>query len=265
MSGAVRPHIGIITNVGTSHLEHLGSRENIARAKLEILTGIQPGGHLLVQGDEPLLQDPALLVETGRSDVHILRLSLTDPAADVYARPAEAPENGGMAFDLTLPGAHWPGMTIPAPGTHMVQAAAFGATVGYLCGLDQGAVQAGLTRYRPAALRQTVDTYNACCAEGMDWDCFKPSEWLNPIAEAPFYGVKASLGTDGAFGGVEIDEKMRAKAADGGVVEGLYVTGDLASGRFINMAGIKKQILNDMSFALSSGYLAGTGAAAYVG
>lgn len=128
--------------------------------------------------------------------------------------------------------------------------------------IEELAEQMGLD---PTALRQTVDTYNACCAEGMDWDCFKPSEWLNPIAEAPFYGVKASLGTDGAFGGVEIDEKMRAKAADGGVVEGLYVTGDLASGRFINMAGIKKQILNDMSFALSSGYLAGTDAAAYVG
>jgi hypothetical protein len=54
---------------------------------------------------------------------------------------------------------------------------------------------------------------------------------------------------------------MQAQAADGGVVEGLYVTGDLASGRFISMAGIKKQIINDMSFALSSGFLAGTHAA----
>ena len=116
----------------------------------------------------------------------------------------------------------------------------------------------------PQALRETVDTYNRNCAEGMDWDCFKPSEWLQPMNKAPFYGVKASLGTDGAFGGVEIDEHMRAKAADGGVVDGLYVVGDLASGRFINMAGIKKQILNDMSFALSSGYLAAEDAAAYL-
>ena len=114
------------------------------------------------------------------------------------------------------------------------------------------------------ALKETVDTYNKNCREGMDWDCFKPSEWLNPIVEGPFYGVKASLGTDGAFGGVEIDGDMRAKAANGGVVNGLYVVGDLASGRFINMAGIKKQILNDMSFALSSGFLAGEHAAGYV-
>lgn len=116
----------------------------------------------------------------------------------------------------------------------------------------------------PEAVQETVDTYNKNCAEGMDWDCFKPSEWLQPINKAPYYAVKASLGTDGAFGGVEIDEKMRAKAAAGGVVDGLYVVGDLASGRFINMAGIKKQILNDMSFALSSGFLAAEDAVTYI-
>lgn len=116
----------------------------------------------------------------------------------------------------------------------------------------------------PSVLQETVDTYNTNCAEGMDWDCFKPSQWLNPIHEAPFYGIKASLGTDGAFGGVEIDGNMRARAASGGTVDGLYVVGDLASGRFINMAGIKKQIINDMSFALSSGFLAAEHASGYV-
>lgn len=54
---------------------------------------------------------------------------------------------------------------------------------------------------------------------------------------------------------------MQVKAAEGGLVEGLYCVGDLASGRFLNMAGIKKQIINDMSFAYSSGYTAGTHAA----
>lgn len=129
---------------------------------------------------------------------------------------------------------------------------------------DTIAELAGQLGIDPAALQETVDSYNEGCEAGMDWDCFKPSEWLNPIVEAPFYGVKASLGTDGAFGGVEIDGDMRAKAAKGGVVDGLYVVGDLASGRFINMAGIKKQIINDMSFALSSGFLAGEHAAGYV-
>lgn len=113
----------------------------------------------------------------------------------------------------------------------------------------------------PQKLKETIDTYNHAAETGMDWDCYKPAQWLTPMNEAPFYAVKASLGTDGVFGGVEIDEHMQAKAAAGGLVDGLFVVGDLASGRFLNMAGIKKQILNDMSFAVSSGYVAGT----YVG
>ena len=64
--------------------------------------------------------------------------------------------------------------------------------------------------------------------------------------------------------GIRIDGDMRVRAAAGGVVEGLYAAGDICSGRFINMAGIKQQILNDMSFAVSSGFLAGTNAAEYV-
>ncbi len=115
----------------------------------------------------------------------------------------------------------------------------------------------------PQALRETVDAYNKNCAEGMDWDCFKPSDWLAPLNKAPYYAVKAGLGTDGAFGGIQVDEHMRVKAAAGGVIGGLYATGDICSGRFINMTGIKKQILNDMSFALSSGFIAGTAAAEY--
>ena len=55
MSSCLAPDIAIITNIGSSHLEHLGSRENIARAKLEIRDGLCDGGVLLIDGDEPLL------------------------------------------------------------------------------------------------------------------------------------------------------------------------------------------------------------------
>ena len=110
-------------------------------------------------------------------------------------------------------------------------------------------------------LKETVATYNHAAETGMDWDCFKPADWLTPIHEAPYYAVKATLGTDGAFGGVRVDASMQAYGQDGTRVDGLYVTGDFASGRHIVLGGIKKQVLNDMSWALSSGFLAGTSAA----
>ena len=39
----VKPNITVITNIGTAHMERLGSRENIAKAKLEVLWGYEQG------------------------------------------------------------------------------------------------------------------------------------------------------------------------------------------------------------------------------
>ena len=56
-----RPDIAVITNIGTAHIENLGSREGIAQAKLEILEGLRPDGAIVLNGDEPLLTgSPAL-------------------------------------------------------------------------------------------------------------------------------------------------------------------------------------------------------------
>lgn len=52
-----RPNAVIITNIGESHLLDLGSREGIAEAKLEIISGLQDNGLLVYHGDEPLLRD----------------------------------------------------------------------------------------------------------------------------------------------------------------------------------------------------------------
>lgn len=51
----VHPDVAVITNVGEAHLLQLGSREEIARAKMEIISGLKPDGILICHGDEPLL------------------------------------------------------------------------------------------------------------------------------------------------------------------------------------------------------------------
>ncbi len=117
---------------------------------------------------------------------------------------------------------------------------------------------AGLIGIDPQTLRGTVERYNRYCRDGFDRDCFKDPQALLPFSRAPYYAVRAKLGTDGAFGGIQVNENMQAYRADGSLIDGLYVTGDFASGRFINMTGVKVQLLNDMSWALASGFLAGT-------
>lgn len=112
-----------------------------------------------------------------------------------------------------------------------------------------------------AALKETVREYNASCAAGLDWRYFKEARFMMPLEEGPFYAIGGRLDTDGAFGGVLVNPDMQAYRPDGGLVEGLYVTGDFAGGRHISLGGVKKQVLNDMSWALSSGFIAGGSAA----
>lgn len=110
----------------------------------------------------------------------------------------------------------------------------------------------------PAVLSRTIQEYNADCAEGEDSRCFKDPTDMIALQNGPFYAISGKLATDGAFGGVEVDRNMRAYRADRSVIDNFYVTGDFASGRHIVLGGVKRQVLNDMSWAFSSGFIAGT-------
>ena len=167
MSQAAHPDLAIITNIGSSHLEHLGTRENIARAKLEIMDGMLPGGRLLFDGDEPLLRAE---MPHRRPDIQVHSVSLTDPTADFLATDIR-PEADGTVFSLRLPtGTVWSRLRIPALLSRpLVQDAAYAAGVGFLTGMSQEAVMQGLSGYRPAAMR-----LNRHCAGGVTVleDCY---------------------------------------------------------------------------------------------
>jgi len=112
---------------------------------------------------------------------------------------------------------------------------------------------------------ETVKSYNESCAKGADLAYFKKKEYLAPFNKPPYYASQAGLGTDGAFGGVRVNPEMQAYKSDRkSLVEGFYATGDFATGRHISLGGIKRQVINDLSWAFSSGFLAGTNVAKYL-
>ena len=85
LSRCLHPNIGIITNIGTAHIGNLGSRKNIAKAKLEITDGMV-NGLLFIPAEEPLLS-----YENGVS-----RFSLTDNNADYFIE--RGPDNTVSIF-----------------------------------------------------------------------------------------------------------------------------------------------------------------------
>lgn len=175
MTQAVRPRIAVVANIGSSHLEYLGTRENITRAKLEIALGLSEGDTLLINGDEPLLaklgQDFGEDLPVIPAGIHVLRVSLAGDANADYQAMNITSREGGMVFDLATPHGVWRELCVPSVGGHFVWAASFAAAVGQLLGLTEGQVREGLSSYRPAAMRQDirqlggvtlmVDCYNA--------------------------------------------------------------------------------------------------------
>jgi fumarate reductase flavoprotein subunit len=127
--------------------------------------------------------------------------------------------------------------------------------------LEELAVKMGVNKEN---FLDTIKKYNQNCEQGVDLGYFKNKDTLVPLNKPPYYGFIGKLMTDGAFGGVQVNPEMQAYRPDGSLVEGLYITGDFASGRFINLGGVKRQVLNDLSWAFSSGFLAGTNAGKYL-
>ena len=110
----------------------------------------------------------------------------------------------------------------------------------------------------------TIEQYNKMCQEGIDADYYRDAETMVPITRGPFYVCKGIIETDGAFGGILVNNKMQVLNKTHVPINGFYCTGDFASGRFINSSGIKLQIINDLSWAFASGFIAGNEAAGFL-
>ncbi len=164
MSLVAEPDIAIITNIGTSHMEALGDRRGICRAKLEVLCGLKKGGYLILNGDEPLLSN------IGGRSYHTLYVSLTRPNADFFAQNIRV-ELGGTRFDVVHKGVTHTDLYIPVSGRHNVWAALYAFAVATLQGLTPEQIENGLKNFQPAGMRQEIlhfgdmtaiaDCYNA--------------------------------------------------------------------------------------------------------
>ena len=79
ISKAVEPSIACITNVGTAHIENLGSREGILKAKCEILDGMAKGSTLIINGDNDML------ATLDRDDYKLVRFGIDGDNLDMWA------------------------------------------------------------------------------------------------------------------------------------------------------------------------------------
>lgn len=165
LAAICRPQIGVITNIGVSHVGVVGSRERVAQAKGELLDALGADGVAVLNADDRHLPQLAAR-HLGRT----LWFGLEQPA-DVSAESVSLRGLAGSTFRLRTPLGAVP-VELALPGRHSVANALAAAAVGVAAGLSLAQIAAGLRaaatlpqrlEVRPLAVGATLinDAYNA--------------------------------------------------------------------------------------------------------
>ena len=143
----VRPDIAVISNIGDAHVEFLGSREGILQAKCEILENLKPGGLLVLNGDDALL-------DTVQTSFRTVRCGQSEHC---QARITELIDHGveGITCTVTTEKDVYR-LSIPAPGEHMAYSASMAVAVAEELGLSREEIIRGVGGYEPAGSRMQV-------------------------------------------------------------------------------------------------------------
>ena len=164
LSEIAQPDIGAIVNIGTMHIEFLGSIEGIRTAKLEILEGMKENGKLILNGDDPMLA--SLPEQPSREPVYY-----GSKGQDYPIRAADIREEEGILSFRVLSGNEDFPVELALEGLHFVPDALTAITVGLLLGVPVSRIQESLSMFRNMAGRQEIyksgdytiiaDCYNA--------------------------------------------------------------------------------------------------------
>jgi UDP-N-acetylmuramoyl-tripeptide--D-alanyl-D-alanine ligase len=164
-----QPHVGVVTNVGPTHLERLGTIERIAQAKAELVQALPAGA----EGGAAILNfdDPLVMAMAAQTQARVLTYGLS-PGADLWADEVTSAGLEGIRFVLRHEGqaVH---VRVPLLGRHSVHTALRAALVGVAEGLDWEEIITGLQSLPNTAQLRLVavpgpnqstlldDTYNA--------------------------------------------------------------------------------------------------------
>lgn len=145
-----RPDVAVITNIGMCHLEDLGDRDGVLRAKTEVFDFLKEGASVVLNGDDDKLCTIGAV--RGRRP-YFYGMGETVPQNASYEKKlifADGIENhglGGIDFDLHLPSAAHR-VHVVIPGEHNVYNAMAAAAVGLAMGLSEAEICAGIEAAR---------------------------------------------------------------------------------------------------------------------
>ncbi len=164
ITAAAKPDTAVITNVGEAHIENLGSREGILKAKLEVLEGLPDDGTVILNGDNDML-----LSVSGTLDFETLYFGIENTRCDLVAKDIRTYSDGSK-FVFEAEGVEYKA-EINVPGAHHIYNALAAILVGMKYNVPMKDIINGIKEFMPVGMRQAIvkldkytlikDCYNA--------------------------------------------------------------------------------------------------------
>ena len=162
LTSIARPNIAIITNIGTAHIGNLGSQENILKAKLEILEGLNSNGYLIINNDNELLHNWYL---ENKNNYNIITIGI-DNLSDYNAKNIKCNQNECTFKCLNEL------YKVPIGGKHFIYNALMGIAVGKKYNESYQEIYDGIMNFELSSNRMNIinresditiidDSYNA--------------------------------------------------------------------------------------------------------
>ena len=177
LTNMVHPDMAVFTNIGDAHLEALGDRPGILRAKSEILLGMKDDAVIFANGDDALLSK----ANFGRKTI------LFGLGKNCAVRAADVQQNGeSLSCRILAEGRNF-AVTVPAYGTYMIYSVLSAAAVSIELGLSDEEIARGLARYETVGRRSRVVKTGYCTLVD---DCYN----ANPTSDCAAIDSLSSLG-----------------------------------------------------------------------
>ncbi|MFD1485953.1 UDP-N-acetylmuramoyl-tripeptide--D-alanyl-D-alanine ligase [Lacticaseibacillus baoqingensis] len=187
LSHLAEPDVVVITMIGEAHIEFFKTRDKIADAKMEIVSGLKEDGLFVYNGDEPLLRQRATAVTQDQKTFGL------DPENNLYARHIQAFEDH-TEFDLS----RWPDLhfSIPVMGEYNVTNALAAILVGRRFHVKPEAIQHALADFQITANRTqwlTGDAGEAILSDVYNANPTAMKAVLHDFAEFPCSGRRIAV------------------------------------------------------------------------
>ena len=189
LSKIANPDIAVITNVGISHIQKLGSKQNVLKAKLEIMDGMGPEGVLIINHDDAMLMGVKDFVQR-----RVVTFG-TEEGSDIRAEGVFGKGEKGSQFSLSINGELFD-VKLQVPGVHNVYNALAAIATGTILGIPVPDMIEALKEFSPDdTMRMFISDKNGVKIIN---DCYNASPAsmkaaLNVLSELNISGRKIAV------------------------------------------------------------------------